>query len=220
MRKENKPWSPEILAFLEEALVKNNYDLKEVFRLILNSATYQLSSRTNAWNADDEAGFSHYRLRRLDAEVLLDAINQVTGGTEKYVSPIPEPFTYLPAEQRAIGLADGSIESPFLELFGRPGRSTSFESERTTPVSVLQAQQLLNSGQIQKKLEQSGPLILLFKKPTKIKDLYLTVLCRYPTPEEENTASEYLNSTKRKPTDSFCDLAWALLNSKEFLLKH
>jgi hypothetical protein len=82
----NAPWSPELLAYLEQELVAHQYDLKHVYRLILNSNTYQLDSRTNRWNAADEAGFSHYRIRQLDAEPLLDAINQVLGSGEKYTS--------------------------------------------------------------------------------------------------------------------------------------
>ncbi|MGD0091949.1 MAG: DUF1553 domain-containing protein [Planctomycetota bacterium] len=277
MKPSNAAWSPYLLEFLANELVSHKYDLKHIYRLILNSNTYQLASRTNSWNASDLTGFSHYQVRRLDAEPLLDAINQVTGSGEKYSSAIPEPFTFLPNDQRAIALADGSIESPFLELFGRPSRNTSFESERAATPSVFQEQHLLNSSHIQKKIEQSwvlwylaygpptpgtagatpaargtqagrgaggtaaaaggaggaggaagaagggqgqwtmptGPL-----KPYVIEALYLRVLSRFPTEDERRTADVYLKSAKRKPYESFCDLAWALLNSKEFILKH
>ena len=102
-------------------MVTARYDLKHVFRLILTSNTYQLSSIPENNHAEDDAGFStHYLPRRLEAEVLIDAICQVTGTTEKYSSPIPEPFTFIPEGQRSIQLADGSISSSFLERFGRP----------------------------------------------------------------------------------------------------
>ncbi|MCX6998529.1 MAG: DUF1549 and DUF1553 domain-containing protein [Kiritimatiellaeota bacterium] len=158
MRTSNPPWSPALLTYLAQELADHHYDLQHIYRLILNSRTYQLSSRPNRWNAADAQGFSHYRLRRLDAEPLLDAINQITGTGEKYSSMIPEPFTFLPNDQRAIALADGSIELPFLELFGRPPRNTSFESERNAAPSVFQAQHLLNASHIQKKIEQSPVL--------------------------------------------------------------
>ncbi len=232
-RPSNPASSPELLADLERELISHKYDLKSVYRLILNSATYQRSSTPNAGNAADETGFSHYRLRRLDAEPLLDAINQVTGTGEKYTSSIPEPFTFLPDDQRAICLADGSIELPFLELFGRPARNTSYESERSASPSMFQAQHLLNSSHIQKKIERSPVLMQLAKggKPkgggrmraadsTLVDELYLLVLSRFPTGAEKLKAGEYLASAKRKPAESVCDLAWALINSTEFIMRH
>ena len=258
MKPANVAWSPALLAYLQTELISNKYDLKHIYRLILNSSTYQLSSRPNRWNATDQTGFFHYQVRRLDAEPLLDAINQITGSGEKYSSPIPEPFTFLPNDQRAISLADGSIDSPFLELFGRPPRNTSFESERIATPSEFQAQHMLNSSYIQKKIEQSKVLQqLAFGTPPKpaapsggqkqsgkrqpsaeqpaagtpptgqlvgvqhlIPELYLRILSRFPTDQEKRAADVYLASPKRKPYESFCDLVWAMINSKEFLLKH
>ena len=248
LKPSNAPWSPALLSYLETELRGHGYDLKHLYRLILNSNTYQQSSTPNAWNAADTNGFSHYRIRQLDAEPLLDAINQITGGTEKYVSPIPEPFTVLPPAQRAITLADGSMESAFLELFGRPPRNTSFESERLAVPSVFQAQQMLNSSYIQKKIANSWilkqavetkpapPAAAGSRSPARqpppaapaaaalnphfIEDLYLRILSRLPTDDETAAATAYLASPKRKTADSACDLAWALINSKEFLLRH
>jgi len=266
LRPSNPPWSPALLAYLEKELVSHKYDLKHIYRLILNANTYQLTSQPNRWNAADEQGFSHYRIRRLDAEPLLDAINQITGTGERYSSMIPEPFTFLPGDQRAIALADGSIELPFLELFGRPPRNTSFEAERTSASSLFQAQHLLNSSHIQKKIEQSQALRQLAtgaawrsagnraaragaaarkggkggknqdavvgglgkpfeltpdeESPNLVRELYLRVLSRFPTADEQRIAAEYLQSPKRKPAESFCDLVWALINSTEFTLRH
>ena len=246
MKRTNAPWSPELLAYLENEMIGSRFDLKHLYRLILNSNAYQLASRTNRWNATDETGFSRYRIRRIDAEPLLDAINQITGGGEKYVSAIPEPFTFLPYDQRAIALADGSVESPFLELFGRPPRNTSFESERTAAPSVFQAQHLLNSSHIQGKIERSRVLQQLVagkaggkagksgagggrraleavEKPANtnwVEDLYIRILSRFPTDAEKQVAAAYMESSKRKPGESICDLTWALMNTKEFVLKH
>jgi hypothetical protein len=254
MKPSNAPWSPELLEYLAGGMVAGGWDLRRLYRMILVSDTYQASSKPAAQNAADETGFSRYRLRRLDAEVLLDAINQITGGGEKYSSPIPEPFTFLPADQRAIALADGSIESPFLELFGRPPRNTSFESERNSAPTAFQAQHLLNSSHIQKKIEQSKPLIQLATGaqtapaagrfaagrgrfqggggargpaatpnpdgPRILDELYLRILSRFPTEEDRRVAFAYFSSSRRKPYESFCDLVWALINSKEFYIKH
>ncbi len=90
--------------------------------------------------------------------MLIDAICQVTGTTEKYSSPIPEPFTFIPDGQRSIELADGSISSPFLDMFGRPARDTGLESERNNRPTAAQELHLLNSSHIRRKIEQSPKL--------------------------------------------------------------
>jgi hypothetical protein len=223
IRPDNKPWSPELLAYLEKELVGGKYDLKHIYRLILNSSTYQLSSIPTPGNSADQAGFSHYRVRRLDAEVLIDAICQITGPGEEYSSAIPEPFTFIPSSQRTILLADGSIKSPFLEMFGRPGRDTSLESDRNNSVSVFQALHILNSSHIHKKIMKGQRLSKLMTSCPVPKDrvslLYLTILSRMPTQEEEKIALDYIASSKRVDDGSY-DLAWALINNSEFSLKH
>jgi len=220
----NPPWSPELLAFLEKELIKNKYDMRHIYRLILNSNTYQLSSISDKWNEADVNGFSHYRTRRLDAEVLIDIICQVTGTTEKYTSNIPEPYTFLPDGKRAVTVADGSIVSPFLELFGKPPRNTSYESERNITPSVLQTQHMLNSSHIQRKLEQSPVIkkLMAEKKDNEsvIDELYLLILSRYPTDDEKTTSGVYMVFGGKNRNEAVNDLAWALMNTKEFILKH
>ena len=185
-RPDNPPVNPELLAFLEKEFVKSRFDVKQVFRLILNSATYQLSS--GAGHPESEANFAYYRLRMLDAEVLIDAINQITGASEPYSSAIPEPFTFTPTNQRAIALADGSITSTFLETFGRPKRDTGLESERNTQPTAAAALALLNSSRIQRKFDQSTKLQALIQARVDLRqaitNLYLTILSRFPTDEE------------------------------------
>ncbi|MBI2949389.1 MAG: DUF1553 domain-containing protein, partial [Verrucomicrobia bacterium] len=114
IREDNPPSNPALLAYLERELIAACYDLKRFYRLILNSKTYQLSSMPRAVTPPAEATFASYSLRRLDAEVLIDAINKLTGASDLYTSPIPEPFTYIPEDKPAIAIADGSITSPFL----------------------------------------------------------------------------------------------------------
>jgi hypothetical protein len=134
-------------------------------------------------------------LRRLDAEVLSDAINKVTGSSDLYTSPIPEPFTYIPKGMPAVSIADGSITSPFLALFGRSARATGMENERNNKPTPAQWLYLLNSTDIQRKLEQ-GPnlqdLVFSGRNPSEIMDvLYLTILSRFPTPDEVKTVEAY-----------------------------
>ena len=158
IRPDNPPSNPELLAYLERDLVAAHYDLKHMFRQILNSRTYQLSSIRRSPRPEAAAKFAFYPLRRLEAEVLIDALCQITGTTEKYTSAIPEPFTFMPDNQRSIALADGSISSSFLELYGRPSRDTGLESERNNRPTAAQRLHLLNSSHMQRKIEQSAKL--------------------------------------------------------------
>jgi hypothetical protein len=224
IRPDNPPCNPALLAYLEHELAASRYDLKHIFRLILNSRTYQLSSIPQANPPSDAAGFAYYPQRRLEAEVLIDALCQVTATTETYVSPIPEPFTYIPPEHRSITLPDGSITSSFLDLFGRPARDTGMESERNNSTTAAQRLHLLNSGHIQNKIEKGPGLQALMKAgqtPAEFMPaLYLTILSRYPTEEELRTVNAYANSGPSGERNVAVDVAWALINSTEFLYRH
>ena len=245
VRPDNPPSNPELLAFLAQELVDAKYDLKHVYRLILNSKTYQLSSVPRSDKPEAAANFAVYPLRRLEAEVLIDALNQITGTTEKYSSAIPEPFTFIPEGQRSIALPDGSITSSFLEQFGRPSRDTGLEAERSNRPTADQRLHLLNSSHIQRKIENSPKLQNLFqtaapkasgragrgrkfakaasaapKEPGQIVNtLYLSILSRFPTEEELKTVGEYVQSASSK-REAALDLVWALINSAEFLYRH
>lgn len=244
-REDNPPSNPALLAYLEKEMVAGRYDLKRLCRLILNSQTYQFSSAPRFNSPQAEAQFASYALRRLDAEVLIDAINKITGASDLYTSPIPEPFTYIPEDQPAIALPDGSITSPFLALFGRSARATGMENERNNKAVPAQWLHLLNSSHIQRKLEQGPKLKALFdsaRKPAEIvEELFLTILARFPTPEEVKIVEGYGqvqpvkapaagNAGKgakapAKPAvvkrrDDWVDIAWSLINSTEFLYRH
>ena len=223
IRPDNPPTNPELLAYLEQELIGARYDLKHLYRLILNSKTYQLSCIAASEHGEAAALFASYPVRRLEAEVLIDAICQITGTTERYSSPIPEPFTFLPDGYRAISLPDASITSAFLEMFGRPPRDTGLESERNNNFSAAQRLHLLNSTHIQRKIEQGPGLAGLIGSdrplPEAAEELYLTILSRYPTPEELAGVAEYARGgwRGRRPA---VDVAWALINSAEFLYRH
>ncbi|MGO8677061.1 MAG: DUF1553 domain-containing protein [Limisphaerales bacterium] len=245
IRENNPPANPALLACLEEQMVEHRYNLKALYRLILNSKTYQLSSMPRLNAAEAEANFAGYALRRLDAEVLIDAINKVTGTSDLYTSPIPEPFTYIPKDMPAVAIGDGSITSPFLALFGRSARATGMENERINKPTPAQWLFLLNSTDIQHKLEQ-GPnlqaILASSRKPPEIaEDLYLTILSRFPTPDELETIEAYGRVQNVKPAPAagsgqaskapnkpvmvkrrpdWIDVAWSLINSEEFLYRH
>jgi len=163
-------------------------------------------------------------LRRLDAEVLIDAVDQITGSTENYSSAIPEPYTFIPPGRRSIALPDGSITSPFLDMFGRPPRDTGLESERNNHVTAAQKLWLLNSGVMRQKIEQSRMIqyhAASGKSPREIAaGLYLAILSRFPAEAEMQTAEAYFQSGKLGRREATVDLAWALMNSDEFLYRH
>ncbi|MCX7006096.1 MAG: DUF1553 domain-containing protein [Kiritimatiellaeota bacterium] len=195
IRADNPPSNPALLTYLNQELVTGRYDLKRIYRLILNSKTYQLSSMPRYKSPQAEANFASYAMRRLDAEVLIDAINKITGTTDLYTSAIPEPFTYIPEDKPAVALPDGSIISPFLALFGRSARATGMENERINKQVPAQWLHLLNSSHIQKKIEQGPKFKALFdsgRKPEAVlEELYLTILSRYPTDAEIQNAEAY-----------------------------
>ena len=218
IRPGNPPQNLELLNWLAEELVRADYDLKHVYRLILNSQTYQLSCIPKSEDPEAAANFACYSLRRLDAEVLIDAVCQITGTTEFYSSMIPEPFTFIPQKQRSIALPDGSITSSVLEMFGRPPRDTGLESERNNRITAAQALHLLNSTHILQKI-RTGPKMQALLGSNGSREmgeaLYLTILSRLPTEEEWGAVSWECDSRQGGEK-----LAWALINSEEFLFRH
>src|SRR5262249_39749711 len=140
VRATNPPTNPELLDALAKHLVDSKFDFRQLVRTITASRIYQLSSKPNATNEKDEQNYSRARLKRMDAEVLLDAISQATG--------VAERFDGVPAGTRAIQLWDSKVRHYFLKLFGRPQRISACECERVTEPGVAPALHLLNSPEI------------------------------------------------------------------------
>jgi hypothetical protein len=225
IRPDNPAVHPRLLTYLEKELVDSDYDLQYIYSLILNSRTYQQSSIPRSSHPKAGAMFACYPVRRLEAEVLVDALGWLSGTNESYSSPIPEPFTFIPEENRTIELADGSISSQFLEMFGRPSRDTGLESERNNQPSDAQRLHLLNSSHVQRKIERSKRLNGLIKASKGKRDvligmIYLNILSRYPMQKELAAAEKYFKTKGIGTRLGMNDLAWALINSKEFLYRH
>lgn len=224
IRDDNPPSNPELLAYLESELVSSGYNVKHLKRLIFTSTAYQFSSIPRVDTPEAAANFASYQLRRVEAEVLIDALNDITGSTDLYTSAVPEPFTYIPREMSAVALADGSVTSSFLTLFGRSARATGMEDERVSELASPQWLHLLNSATIQAKL-QGGPKLVAMASATGpaseiAERLYLTILSRMPTEADIKAAEEYARTGVTEGPNVWIDLAWALVNSPEFLLRH
>ncbi len=198
-RSANPPSNPELLDYLTQEFVDHKFDVKHLFRLILNSKTYQLASKPNEFNRNDVAHFSHYHVRRMGAEQLLDAVCQVTGTSDQFASWIPVPPTIMPPGSRAIQVFDGDIKNPLLDLFGRPLRDTPYECERKLEGSVRQSLHLVNSDHFEGKVAGSPNLQKLFQAnkpdPEIVDELYLATLSRLPRPDERQKFVDYMSGT-------------------------
>ncbi|MBY0458514.1 MAG: DUF1553 domain-containing protein, partial [Gemmataceae bacterium] len=198
-------------------LVENKYDVRKLVALIAASRVYQTSAKPNATNAKDERNFSRAYFKRPEAEVLCDMIAQALG--------VPEKFPGSPGVTRATQLWDSKARHDFLKLFGRPGRVTACECERTREPSVAQVLNLLNSPDIQAKLtHEAGTIARLVRaEPDDAKlvaELYLTFYARPPTADEVKVGVAHLRKYPNARRAAAEDLAWALLNSTEFLFNH
>lgn len=216
MRATNPPANEAALAVLTEALVRSDFDLKALIRLIATSRVYQESSATNAGTRFDETQFSHYRVHRLTAEQLLDSLVAATG--------VPEKFSGAPAGTRAAQLADTSVPSYLLDLFGRPSRTSVCECEREEEPNLAQVLHLMNGDSINARINApDGRLARLLGsgKPDRevVTELFLAALARRPTAKELSGALRALNGSGARK-EVLADLFWALLNSREFLFNH
>lgn len=218
LRLTNPPSNPQLLEALATDLVRNGYDLKSLMRLILQSETYQRSQEVLPTNAADERFYARYYPRRLSAEVLLDAASQVTG--------VASGFKDQPAGTRAIQLADASIDSYFLDTFGRPERVLTCTCERADEPSMTQVLHLTNGKTLQEKLESTdGALTKLLDAKTPdaeiVDHLYLSALTRYPTDDERQRVLQLVAETPESERRlAWEDLYWSVLTSREFLFQH
>jgi hypothetical protein len=215
-RDSNPPSNPELLNYLADELLKSGFSSRHLIRTIMNSRVYQLSSQRNQFNADDEIYFSHATTRMLTAEQLLDAICTVTGQQED--------FAGLPGGTKAVDLVDPPEGHKFLQVFGQPQRELPCECERSTDSNLSQALQLINGPTVHNKLRSDAgsvhQWIAAGKTDAEIIDLlYLTALSRPPLPEEQATAQNHVKSNEDR-TRALEDVAWAVINSKEFLFQH
>jgi hypothetical protein len=218
LRLTNPASNEELLSAAAEHLVESGFDLKSLMRAILQSATYQRSSVVLPENRGDERFYSRYYPKRLMAEVLLDAVSQVTA--------VPTQFPNYPTEWRALRLPDANVASYFLKTFGRPDRVITCECERSAQPSMVQVLHISNGETINKKLEQKGnridQLLSASKSDVEIVDeIYLSALSRYPTDAEKQETLKVLAETQDADKRVLVeDVYWSILSSREFLFNH
>ncbi len=223
VRATNPASNEELFNALVQDFTKD-FDVKRLMRTIMNSGTYQLSSEPNASNQNDAKYYSHYILKRLPAEVLLDAISQVTG--------VPTAFDGYPSGTRALQLPDVQVKSEFLNVFGRPKRIICDAGERSSEPSIAQALHVINGDTLNKKLLARDSYVGLFQRlglsdSRMVEQIYLSAFSRFPTGEEKKRALDLLadarlakgtpESLAQSRRQGVEDLVWALLTSKEFL---
>jgi hypothetical protein len=217
VRATNPPCNSELLDALAHHLVAAKFDFRQLIRTITASRVYQLSAHPNPTNLTDELNYSRALFRRIDAEVLLDMVSQVTG--------VEERFSGVPPGARAIQLWDSKVPHYFLKLFGRPVRVSACECERGHEPSVSQVLHLMNAPALQAKLSHDhGTVARLVRtkadEAALVEELYLTFYNRFPAESERRQAVAYLRERSGARREAAEDLAWSLLNSLEFVFNH
>lgn len=215
VRVSNPAVNPELLNTMAQKFTEYNYDFKKLVRDICVSRTYQLSTHMNPTNESDDRNFSHAAIRRLRAEVLLDAISQVTDTKNK--------FPGLPIGARAVQIANGNTSTYFLTTFGRATRESVCACEVKMEPNLSQALHLLNGDTLQSKIAQGKIVETRLAAGTPpaqvIEEIYIRCLTRKPTEKEMQELTAILAEEKddRRVLE---DVFWALLNSREFVFNH
>jgi len=215
-RDSNPPSNAVLLDHLAKDFVEHKFDRKHVLRTILNSRTYQVSSRKNDFNKNDVKYFSHATTRLLSAEQLLDAICRVTDVAEKYAG--------LPAGTRATQLPSPDVDNYFLKVFGQPARETACQCERSSDSNLSQALQMINGPLVHSKVRNEKnrlrTLVTAGKNDKEvISELYLAALSRPPSDAEIEVSTKHIAASGDR-TRGLEDVCWALLNANEFLFQH
>ena len=229
----NPPSHPELLEELAGKFIENKYDLRWLHRTIANSRTYQHSSAAPipAGQPGSEAArrnFAYFEMRRMPAEVVVDAVNQATGSQENYPSKL-----YLPDEAKAVEVAgvtayqnEDAELSYALKIFGRPLRSTDVQCdcERDANATIVQTLYLANHPRVQEKIyHEDGRVAQIVREidddEKRIDEIYLTAVGRFPTDAQRKSCLAYVQQ-RESSMRSFQDILWSLLNTREFILNH
>ena len=216
VRVSNPPSNPDLLDQLAQHLTDYNYDVRKLVKDVVSSAAYQRSSKPNASNGGDKLNFARAQVRRVRAEVLLDAISQIT--------ETPNKFQGLPIGARAVQIADGAVSNYFLTTFGRAKRESVASSEVKTDPNLSQALHLMNGDAINDRIRRGRVVERLIadgmSNDVIVTDLFMRVFGRHPLAAEKAAVLKALASDPANRQAVLEDAFWALLNSKEFVFTH
>ncbi|MBL8810726.1 MAG: DUF1549 domain-containing protein [Planctomycetaceae bacterium] len=213
LRVTNPPSNPELLDALSKHFVDHKFDLKDLVRTICKSSVYQLSSEPTDANRADIQNFSSFYPRRLTAEVLYDAVNAV--------AETPSNFGTIPQGTTAVQLPDNGFNNYFLQVFGKPEAESACECERSPEANLSQSLHLLNSNDVQGRLQSGQGRAARFAREkdrsaeAKVTELYVAALGRRPTDAEVQFITARLPDYQN-PQQAWEDVIWALLNAREF----
>jgi hypothetical protein len=225
LRATNPATNDELPDELVRDFTAHNFDINHMIRTIMQSATYQTSSEPLKENAGDDKYGSHYVIKRLPAEVLLDAYSQVTQE--------PEKFAGYPVGTRALQLPDTAVKSYFLDAFGRPARQQTRESERTSVPTITQALHIINGDTLNNKVRApENSINAMLKRGLSdeqiVNDLYFASFSHYPKETERAALVKALHSAEQQKVagvndarrDALNDVLWAMLTSEAFMFNH
>ena len=226
LRATNPPTNGKLLDALTQDFIRHNFDVDYLIRTIMESATYQTSSKPLPDNASDDMYYSHYLIRRLPAEVLLDAYSKVL--------QVPEKFEGYSVGTRALQMPDTAVKSYFLTAFGRPPREESRSTERSSVPTITQALHIINGDTLNNKLRDPNGAIAMFVKlgvsdEDIVRYLFLATFSRYPTEAESHALLDGLRTAEQSQNaqpgadarqDALRDMAWAILTSQESMFNH
>lgn len=213
LRVTNPPSNPELLDALSKHFLDHKFDLKDLVRTICKSSVYQLSSEPTDANRADIQNFSSFYPRRLTAEVLYDAVNAV--------AETPSNFGTIPQGTTAVQLPDNGFNNYFLQVFGKPEAESACECERSPEANLSQSLHLLNSNDVQGRLQSGQGRAARFARETdrpaeeKVIELYVAAMGRRPTDAEVQFITARLPDYQN-PQQAWEDVIWALLNAREF----
>ena len=216
MRATNPPTNGPLLKALGENFRDSGFSLTELVRVIANSHVYQLSSLPNETNISDTRNYSRHYRHRLRAEVLLDAVTQVTG--------VPPEFEGMPPDSSAKQLWTHRSDSLFLDTFGRPDPNQNPPCERTTDSTVVQSLHLMNSEKLYRDIGHDNGKARTLANSEKTaaevaSELYRLIFGREPTADETALVGEQLAAEGAIRQNVIEDLTWAMVNSAEFVFQ-
>jgi hypothetical protein len=218
-RVTNPPTNEALLDALAKDFVANGYRLKHTIRLILNSRAYQLSSVPNETNRTDTLNYSHYYVRRLLAEELIDSMSEVTGVPEK----IPG---YMPGT-RAMTIPQGA-PTYFLATFGRL-KAREVICERDNSPDVSQIMHLISGQTIQNQITGKDGTLDRWLADSSLTDegitqrLFMATLVHPPNEREVSQVIASIQSRgggQAARRQAFEDVLWTIFNSKAFIFNH